>query len=419
VLSHDIELEVSLDPPSLTGKGSVRVKAIEPTASVVLDARDLAVSRFLVGSRAVSFEQTPERVCATLPQPLAAGSEQTLELEWRASTTRNNPKFSKNDVWAGYGTSAWMPTLQDAAQRATLALHITVSAELKVAASGRTREQQPLADGRVRHSFVLERPSPPFLYAFALGRFDAAELRVDDVLLRALGPVGVDLKPALQATGAMYRFLRSQLGVPHPWGEYLQIFPSDDGAAQEAAGMSLIGASALDDLRAEPRDDWLFIHELSHQWFGWLVPCADFADFWLNEGFATFMTGAFKQSRWGAAAYERELANWRARSAKAHEQGRDAPIALSSSNGAPRPAPRDSELQDRGISYFRGALVLHRLRAELGEEPFWRGVRQYLATGMQGRGARTVDLRRALEAASGRDLGAFFERWVYNAAADL
>jgi aminopeptidase N len=61
--------------------------------------------------------------------------------------------------------------------------------------------------------------------------------------------------------------------------------------------------------------------------------------------------------------------------------------------------------------------VLHRWRAELGEEPFWRGVRQYLAS-VGARGARTLDLRRALEAASGRDLADFFERWIYTPAAD-
>jgi aminopeptidase N len=416
VLSHDVELEVSLDPPSITGRGSVRVRVTEPTAILVLDAEELTVSRVLVGSKEVQFERTPAVLCVRLTETLARGSERTLRLEWQVNPKRHTPQFSKKEVWAGYLASAWMPTLQDPAQRATLALNVTADATLMVGASGRLLERRLVPGGRMRHAFVLDRPSPPFLYAFAVGRFDAAELRVDDMLLRAYGPPGADLTAALQATGSMYRFLHEKLGVPHPWREYLQVFVEGD-AAQEAAGMALIGAQALKDLRATPQDDWIFIHELSHQWFGWLVPCADWADFWLNEGFATFMVGAYKEARWGAAAYEEELGNLRRRSAQARESGRDGPIALSSATGAARAAPRESELQDRGVTYFRGALVLHRLRSELGEEPFWRGIRTYL-TKATVKGARTLDLRSALEAASGRDLGNFFQQWVYTVAAD-
>src|SRR3954463_16169477 len=162
----------------------------------------------------------------------------------------------------------------------------------------------------------------------------------------------------------------------------------------------------------------MFMHELSHQWFGWLVPCADFADFWLNEGFATFLVGAFKEAKWGTTAYERELENWRQRSAKVHAEGRDAPVSLSSfANGAPVTAPKETELQPRGVTYFRGALVLHRPRGDLGEEPFWRGIRRYVES-RAAKGARTEDLRASMEAASGRDLREFFRRWVYSPAID-
>ena len=67
---------------------------------------------------------------------------------------------------------------------------------------------------------------------------------------------------------------------------------------------------------------------------------------------------------------------------------------------------------------FRGALVLHRLREELGDELFWRGIRRYVAD-RAGKGARSEALRRALEAVSVRDLKPFFERWVYRSAFDL
>jgi len=181
---------------------------------------------------------------------------------------------------------------------------------------------------------------------------------------------------------------------------------------------SLLAASTLDDVVRTPSEDWLLAHEFAHQWFAWAVQCADFSDFWLNEGFATFLVGVLKEERWGSAAYQAELALWRERSRRVHSAGKDAPLSHSRPGGSLRPPLQEAELQPRGVTYSRGALVLHRLRAELGEAAFWAGVRRYVA-GPHRHAARTEDLRNALEAASGRDLNPFFMRWVYSAAPDL
>jgi aminopeptidase N len=53
------------------------------------------------------------------------------------------------------------------------------------------------------------------------------------------------------------------------------------------------------------------------------------------------------------------------------------------------------------------------LRANLGDKAFFRGIRNYYAAHKNST-ASTEDLRDALEQASGRDLRAFFARWVYD-----
>lgn len=52
----------------------------------------------------------------------------------------------------------------------------------------------------------------------------------------------------------------------------------------------------------DPGADWVIIHELSHQWWGNLVTCRTWKDFWLNEGMAVFMTAAWKEHRFGREA---------------------------------------------------------------------------------------------------------------------
>ena len=300
-----------------------------------------------------------------------------------------------------------MPTVLDAAQRATLKLRVIAPEGLLVAASGRRDEVTAVGGGRRKYSFAVDRPVAPFLYAFAVGDFQEATLEADGVTLRALGPKGKALDEALATTATALRFLHERTGVAYPWPEYTQVFVGGD-AAQESAGLALLSASAIDDLHADPKDDWIYSHELAHQWFAVLIGCADFSDFWLNEGFATFLVGAFKEHRSGRPAYEAEREIWKQRSNKAHLQGRDAPVSLWPLHRH----VRESELQARGITYFRGALVLDGLREQLGDEVFWAGLRTYTAA-RAGRGATSEDLRVAFEQASGKDLQAFFRTRVY------
>lgn len=406
VVDHAIDLAIVLEPPSLSGRGTVTVRARRASRAVALDAHALAITEAAHGAEALRFTSASDRACVELPRPLAAGESTSLRFAWTAAVDRKTPHLTDTQAWAGYDAASWMPTRQDPAARATLSLRIAAPAGWKIAASGR---QVARSSGeRATATFVLDHPSPPFLYAFAAGRFDERTLDVDGVTLRALGPASANVEGALALTAPMVRFLRERTGTV-PFSTYTQVFVHGD-AAQEAAGMAIIGDSALEDVRNDPHEDWVFAHELSHQWFAWHVSCADFSDFWLNEGFATFLTAAIKEARWGRGEYARELALWRRRSEKVHADGRDAPVAL-----RPVRAPREAELQPRGVTYARGALVLDELRATLGDAAFWDGVRRYVKD-RAWTGARTDDLRRALEAASGRDLGAYFERRVYQSA---
>ena len=63
-------------------------------------------------------------------------------------------------------------------------------------------------------------------------------------------------------------------------------------------------------------------------------------------------------------------------------------------------------------NYQKGAWVLHMLRMSLGDDVFFRGIRDYYHAHKDAT-ASTEDLRAALEKASGKNLKDFFQRWVY------
>ena len=64
-------------------------------------------------------------------------------------------------------------------------------------------------------------------------------------------------------------------------------------------------------------------------------------------------------------------------------------------------------------NYQKGSWVLHMLRLKLGDEVFFRGIRNYYQA-HENSVASSEDLRLALEKASGKDLRDFFARWIYD-----
>jgi aminopeptidase N len=417
VLDHRADIGVHLSPPALGGHGEVRVRALEPASAVQLDSMGLQISSARSGGNQLRFSQEYDSTCFELSQPLAAGEELTLALAWQADPVARGLTFASDQAWASYLTPAWLPTKLDVAQRATLKLTLTVSEDLVLVASSHTDIAARFGDGLRHVTYEVKTPTSPFLYGFALGQFETSNYSLPGVAhLSAFGPRRPDLENVQQLTMLMYQFLRTRTGAAPAFGYYTQVFVRGK-AVHDGLGMSLISEDVLRDLRADPTDDGVIAHALAHQWFGVLIPCADSADLWLNESFATLMVAAINEQRWGRAAYDRELAIWRDRSKKVHESGCDTPLSLWRPQQARASAVTEAKLKARGDIYLRGALVLDKLRRELGEEVFWNGIRRYVAE-QAGKPTRSADLQHAMATASGRDLTAFFERWVYAIAAD-
>jgi aminopeptidase N len=148
----------------------------------------------------------------------------------------------------------------------------------------------------------------------------------------------------------------------------------------------------------------LIAHEIAHQWFGDSVTESTWADLWLSEGFATYFAGLFLQRYESEEAFQEYMKD-AAASALAYEKSNRIPI-------------HDRDTQDlfkllNGNNYQKGAWVLHMLRARLGDEAFFRGIRSYYRAHANAT-ATTEDLRNALEKSSRQNLREFFQRWVYD-----
>lgn len=392
------ELELAIDFAQGTVAG-IETVSLRGGGSVELAASDLTVAEVSLDGVALPFEQAQERVRFTVPE----AAETRVRLRYSGKPTRGL-RISAEQAFTAFHTNHWMVCDVDPAAKATLQLALIVPKELTAVGSGKPVGRDLLEDGRARYRFALERPYSTYLFGFAVGRFEEATAEAGRVTLRFLGtPFHADeLQRIFRQTSTMLAFFEERAGVPYPGERYTQVL-MPNGPAQEMAELSVMsdryGRALLDD----PREDYLVAHELAHQWWGNLVTCRTWSDFWLNEGMATFFVAAFKERFWGSDEYDREMAMARLRYENALASGQGRPLVYTKW--------KTSDEMGGPVTYSRGALVLHLLRRQLGETAFWNGIREFTRAHAGG-SVDSSDLRVALEKASGQDLRAFFAQWV-------
>jgi len=204
-------------------------------------------------------------------------------------------------------------------------------------------------------------------------------------------------------TPDMLNFFARIAGVPYADRTYTQVLATG-GVEQEMSGFTALNENYGRRALTNERGNWLGAHELAHQWWGNMVTCRDWNHFWLNEGMATFMASAYREHRFGREQYLRDVEEYRATYQRIRDAGKVHSLVFPDWT---RPTP-----EDRQLVYQKGAYVLHLLREELGEAPFWSGIRQYTRAYF-GKSVTTADFQRAMEQASRKNLSEFFYSWVY------
>ncbi len=158
------------------------------------------------------------------------------------------------------------------------------------------------------------------------------------------------------------------------------------------------GKSAVEDLVS---------HELAHSWFGNLLTCKNWAELWLNEGFATYMEAAYREKTYGRNSY---LSKIRSNA----EQFMIDDLINKKKHGLFNTSAGNVEglFDNPTTTYQKGGAVIHTLRETVGTENFWKAINIYL-TRHKFQNVETGDLKKALEEVSGMNLDWFFLQWVY------
>ncbi|MEO8591266.1 MAG: M1 family aminopeptidase [Flavobacteriales bacterium] len=403
-------LELSLDPAVRAISGTVThwFSAIDDLNDVVLDLTgDLAVSVVTYHGGAIPFTHDGDLLTIPLPATLNAGVLDSLSITYSGVPPDTGfGSFVQTDhagapiVWTlsePYGAMDWWPCKQDLNDKAdSLDIWVTTVAGQRVASNGLLVAEETMPGDMVRFHWRHRYPINYYLVAVAVTNYtvysDFAPLENTTVeILNYVFPESL----ADAQTGTAYTVEQMQL-YSTLFGEYP--FAAEKyghaqfgwGGGMEHQTMTFLGGFSYE----------LVAHELAHQWFGDRVTCGSWEDIWLNEGFATYLSGL---------CYEFIETDWW----MPFKQGRRDYI-VSQPGGSVKCTDTTSvdRIFDGRLSYAKGGYVLHMLRWVCGDSAFFAGVRDYLDDpDLAYASALTPELVAHLEQASGKDLTGFMADW--------
>lgn len=307
----------------------------------------------------------------------------------------------------------WFPSFDFPSDKATTEQYITALPKETVIGNGELLDKVTNADNTVTWHYKMPVPHSTYLVSFVIGEYSKISDTARGVPLAYYVYPGRENtgRKAFGDTGKMLGVFEDLTGVKFPYNKYDQTIVANF----QFGGMENITATTMADTEIFLADfDFgtatvtdLVSHELAHSWFGDLVTCRNWAELWLNEGFATYMESAYREKIYGRGSYMAKV-----RSDAAAFLVDDTINRRRHGLFNQRAKDVGSLFDNAATTYNKGGVVVHMLREQTGTEAFWKGINLYLNRHKLG-SVESTDLRKAMEEASGQDLGWFFDQWVY------
>ncbi|MGD1901685.1 MAG: M1 family aminopeptidase [Geitlerinemataceae cyanobacterium] len=417
-----LDLAIDFENQSFGGRCTVRLDPVRDGLTLLaLDAVDLTIEAVKVGDAAQDYDHDGKVLNVSLATPTATGKTIELAIDYRVENPRRGLYFvAPTDIEPDKPVQAWtqgededsrfwFPCFDYPGQLSTSEIRVRVPQEFIAVSNGELISTEEQGVEKVYH-WSQKEVHPTYLMTLAIGKFAEVRDEWDGI------PVTYyverdrldDVERTMGKTPRMVEFFSKTYGHRYAFPKYAQVCVDDFifGGMENTSTTLLTSRCLLDERAAidDERSESLVAHELAHQWFGDLVVIDHWSHAWIKEGAASYSEVQWFEHERGKDDGAYYLLG-EARSYLAEDSGRyRRPIVTHVYREA-------IELYDSHL-YEKGACVYHMIRAELGDELFNQAIAKFVNDNAHST-VETIDLIRAIESATGRNLRYLFDQYVY------
>jgi aminopeptidase N len=438
---HHTKLVIHVDPVGKTLAGNC-ITTIEPLYegqpidSLFFEVADIKVNSVrIVGSPAdstLAFDVLDNGILVHFGRTVSKGEKVLVDIDYHTLSPKLGIYFTgPTSLYPQKPYQVWTQSQDDDAHhwfpvaeadhpnhRMTSEVIATVPSGFTALSNGRLVSETAVAAvdeaaGSTTFHWLHDKPHVTYLMALVVGEFVKLEEQYEGM------PVEAYVHPSLlerareyfKGTAELVKLYSDLYGVKYPWpGKYAQVFVQDFiFGGMENTTITVMTDRILADVgtREEQRlqEVRLNAHELNHHWNGDLVTCRDWSHAWLNEGGATFGEVEAVEHLWGEKARD-YYALGLAKVYFGEDRRYRRPLVCNTFR-------EPIDLFDRHL-YQKGGLVRHMLRHLLGREAYYASIKTYYEDN-RFQPVETIDLIKAIEKTTGRNMRKFFDQWVFGA----
>ena len=419
VLHYKYEIDLNDNNDTIKGRATITFLTVESTLNITLDLAERGMKKKGMSITSVTFpsrnalnplvEHKNSKLLLTPVHGFSKGDTATVIINYEGIPSDgliiSKNQFGKRtffgDNWPNRAHN-WIPCVDDPSDKASVEFIVTAPSHYQVISNGIQLEETNLPGDKKLTHWKENVPLPTKVMVIGVADFAVQHTGFASNCIPVSSWVYTENKNEGfydYAIGKdILQWFINYIG-PYAYPKLANVQSSTMFGGMENAGAIFYADNTVNGERTEER---LFAHEIVHQWFGNMATEKSFAHFWLSEGFATYLTHVYLESKYGTDSLNKRMQE-------------DREQVLSFVKYAKRPVVDSTTDYMRLLnanSYQKGGWVLHMLRRQLGDSVFHKSIRDYYAQ-YAGKNAETKDLQKVFETNSGKKLDNFFQQWLH------
>ncbi|MFF3415076.1 M1 family metallopeptidase [Streptomyces sp. NPDC002698] len=405
-------LTLSYDPRDerLTGTAEITARALEDLSAFRLDLLGLDVSDVTVEGRGARWSRAGQELTVRPHDDLDKGETFSTTVRYSGIPRTITDADSSKEGWLRTadgalalgeptGSMTWFPGDHHPSDKASYDVRITVPKGLQAVSNGELTSEST-TDGRTTYAWHTAEPMASHAATLAIGNYDVTRSTAKNGL-----PVYTAVDPTQKQASEK---VLGEIPEIMDWAEYnFGPYPfSSTGAIVDRAD----DAGYALETQTRPvfpgaPDTKILVHELAHQWFGDSVTPKSWRDMWLNEGFATYAEWLWQEDHDGDSAEEIFNSLYKGDYYEPVDSGEIWAFP-------PADPPGAAQISDPPV-YYRGAMVLHKIRQLVGDDTFYDIVQGWAATRRHANADTAAFTAYVEKAAPDKDFGGIWKNWLY------